>query len=222
VTRRRPPQAHRPGLRAGLALLTLALLPIACARTSTITVSSVAGEGVMAVEAPIVVYTTPDENAAEIYLTTLPEKALLTPGGLQGERGVIIAINQFFTPLATRTPIEDTASNASVRHIIVAGDEVGVYGGGGFLFPGKAPGDPTYTASLESASLRLLRATPGFLDRLGASELSGDIAARRDPEQARRLAAIVRRLLARTDLREISPEPTGADSDEDRDTLNGS
>jgi len=211
-------------LAAALAI-ALAILP-GCASTTRIDVISIDGPGVMTIEPARAVYATPDRNAAEIYLTTLAPEILASDKPLAEDAGgVIIAINQFFTPLARRTPIADTASNASIRHIVVSGDQIGVYGGGGFVLPGGRPGDNTYRATLDEASLRLLRATPGFADRLGASELQGRIAASRNAPEAERLAALVRRILAREDLSEVEPETVpnaldrGSETSPERGTL---
>jgi hypothetical protein len=61
---------------------------------------------------------------------------------------------------------------------------VGRSGGGGFLLPDDVPGGRSFSGDLFDATLKLTRATPGFVDRLGAARMSGEFEARRDDRLA--------------------------------------
>jgi hypothetical protein len=99
--------------------------------------------------------------------------------------GRIIHIELLWIPRAGTTPIEVTATNASVRYVIIADGEVGVYGGAGFAMPRGNPGDDRWTISLRGASLRLLHSTDGFVDLLTPAQLSGTVTAELNTRRTR-------------------------------------
>jgi hypothetical protein len=118
------------------------------------------------------------------WLSDVPVEDLLE--GRVGE-GQIVHIELLWVPKAGATPMDSSATNASIRYVVIAGGEVGVYVGAGFAEP-LGPLDRSRVAiSVQDASLRLAEATAGFRDVLGPAKLSGRFASRRDPEQARRL-----------------------------------
>lgn len=94
--------------------------------------------------------------------------------------GRIIHIELLWIPKPGTTPIEVTATNASVRYVIISRGEVGVYGGAGFAMLRGNPGDERLTLSLRDASLRLLHSTDGFADLLTPAQLSGTVTAKLD------------------------------------------
>lgn len=125
-----------------------------------------------------------------IYTQTDPSTitVLLTDGPVDQPKRALI-VRMFWRPVATATPLDETATNATVQYIVFdRGSEaaakpiVGIYSGGGFLFPNSDLGEPTLTASLWQATLNLADASPGFEDDLGASLLKGRFTARRDDD----------------------------------------
>lgn len=136
---------------------------------------------------PTSVFDSPDPTSAEFFLTDLP------PGVWQGGAdasdlsGVIIHIHMFMLPKAGNTPIETTASTATVRVLVLANGELGLFGGGGFLSKSGSVSDKRLGGSLQDATLRLIRATPNFDDRLGPAYASGGISATRDAAQVKAL-----------------------------------
>jgi hypothetical protein len=94
-------------------------------------------------------------------------------------------------PKPGQTPLDPTATNVSLEYIILSRGEMGVYGGGGFARPLGAPGDPELGIDIESSTLRLLRATPGFVNRLGNGRITGVLRAERQPALARRMRQAV-------------------------------
>ena len=134
---------------------------------------------------PTRAYTHADADTADIYLTDLSAEALtalLENPGDPAVSGQLVHVHMFVRPKPGRTPIEPTAISATVRHVIVAGGQVGLYTGAGFMFPSGSPGDGVFGGSITRADLRLQRATPGFTDRLGPAEMTISFAARKDPE----------------------------------------
>jgi hypothetical protein len=101
--------------------------------------------------------------------------------------GQIVHVDLLWQPLAGRTPMEDTAVNASIRYIIVVNHEVGVYGGAGFAVPHGKIGRRSLGVSIQQASLKLMESTPGFVDVLGTAELRGHFKARLDNEATQRI-----------------------------------
>lgn len=137
----------------------------------------------------VVVYAAQDENTADVYLSDLEPADLESTASIATFTGSIIHIHLFLRPRAGRTPIEPTASTASIRHVVLAGGPVGVYGGGGFVSPDGQPGDGPFAASVSAGTLRLNHATQGFNDRLGAADISGSFRASQDPAMAALLAS---------------------------------
>lgn len=150
-----------------------------------------------------------DQNTADIFLSDIPAAQLADPAaGLTAKTGNIVYIHVFLIPSAGMTPIENSACNVTVRHLILAGSvqakagepgatsstvstvaAIGLYGGAGFMTTGSDPGDDTFTGTIHDSSLRLSRATPGFVDRLGPASMSGKFTAVRDDRLARMIAA---------------------------------
>ena len=94
-----------------------------------------------------------------------------------------VTIRMFWQPQAGRTPLDASATNATIHYMIFTGDNnalVGVYSGAGFLYPTSKPGSRTLAAGLWQAHLRLDVSTQGFADRLGQAVLQGEFTARRD------------------------------------------
>lgn len=147
------------------------------------------------------VYTYADENTADLYFTDLTTEqidaiasgqslASAAPDGAQ-----LLHIHLFLTPRAGRTPIDFTASNVTLTHYVLAGDEIGVYGGGGFLLPSRVftrePGNERFGGQMRDATLRFLSGTPGFQDQLGSTSVDGTVNASLDPERAQRMTAVI-------------------------------
>lgn len=143
---------------------------------------------VLAPQVTSAAYTWTDASTADIYVSDIPMQQLSAADSLDELAGSIVHIHMFLRPRPGRTPIETTASTVAVQWVVLARGEVGVYGGGGFMFPAGAPGDDTFGGAIKNGSVRLLAATPGFVDRLGAAEFSAGIRAPQDEAAAALLA----------------------------------
>ncbi len=146
--------------------------------------ASINGSVALQPKARVIVYAPLDENSADVYLTDLTREQLESTSPITSFTGSIVHLHLFVRPRAGRTPIESTASSASVRHAVLTGGPVGIYGGGGFLMPDEAPGERHFGGSVTAGTLRLTNASPGFDDRLGAADISGSFNARRDDAMA--------------------------------------
>ncbi|MCB9845226.1 MAG: hypothetical protein H6811_04475 [Phycisphaeraceae bacterium] len=141
-------------------------------------------------------YSFDDANTADLYFTDLERDALR--GDLKSLTGELVHVHLFVEPKAGKTPIQSTAVNAAVTHIVMVSGEAGVYSGGGFLSTAGTPGDGSLGGTMSGGTLRLERATPGFADLLGASRLDASLSAPLDPMLAGDLASIVRILVSKT------------------------
>lgn len=175
-----PTLPKRAPARAGAVLACLLLAPLlpACARVfppagvrfrsidrNTLLAPAIASSG----------YRAPDTSTAEFYLSDIPLRDLSEADSFDQLDGTIVHIHLFIRPMPGKTPIEPTASSATIQAVVLARGEVGLYGGGGFLLPSGTPGDDTLGGSIEEGSIRLLASTPGFVDRLGAADFSAGI-----------------------------------------------
>jgi hypothetical protein len=181
-----------------LVLLLAGVLLVGCAGDSTVSVRSVAEPVVDAPRLPTAVYSTSDRNTADIYLTDLPMTALDPGTPLDGISGRIVHVHVFIVPRAGHTPIESSACSITLRHIVLAEGEVGIYSGGGFFLPSGRVGRRELSGRVKDATLRLTARTDGFADRLGAAVLSATIKAERNESLAKRIGARVDDVLHRS------------------------
>ena len=139
------------------------------------------------------VYKHTDKNTADFYLSDLSEDQLFAwlEGTDTSANGNLIHIHMFLHPKAGRTPIDYTASNITITHTVIAGGVYGVYGGGGFMLPSGNSGGKTMGGNVRDASLRFIRGSDGFADRVGTAVFSGGISAKRDDKVAGRIASLI-------------------------------
>ncbi len=150
---------------------------------------------------PISVFAESESTETLIYLADMPLDDLLTG---RVTNGVVVHLDLLWNPKAGQTPMDPAATNISIRYIVFAEGEVGVYGGAGFARPrGKIDGDKL-TLVLKDASLTLLDSTDGFVDMLSPARLTGSLTARLDDQRTRQigfaLSQMVTNALGRTRL----------------------
>lgn len=178
-----------------LAMLALAAIIPGCAPYARVALSATDSEARLAPSYRTTAYTFTDENTVDIYLTDLSAAELTqpwtTPTAELPSRpmGQITHIHMFLRPQAGRTPIDPNASNATIRHLILApSDATGLYAGGGFLLPGSTAASGTFSGSIKSGTLALDAASINFTDALGAARFRASFKVRRDDELARTIA----------------------------------
>lgn len=159
----------------------------------SVTIESPSENVVLKPDLNLRVYRAIDQNTADFFLSDLDEDTLLDwlAGDNTTARGNLIHIHMFLHPKAGRTPIDYTASNVTITHTVIAGDVFGVYGGGGFLLPSGNSGDKSMGGNLRDATLRYLRGSDGFVDRMDTAEISGGISAKRNDELAQRISTLI-------------------------------
>lgn len=181
---RRPSFSRLTGLVVSLVLVTLGTAGCSWSTlgsgSGNARIRSVVNGDSLAAQLPTRVYTSRDRSTADFYMTDLPLEVFTQGRDVSDAAGIVIHVRQFILPKAGRTPIAATASTASVRVLVLAKGDIGVYGGGGFLQNGDAPGERTMSASISEASLRLIRRTAGFEDRLVNATFSGSFSATKD------------------------------------------
>jgi len=176
-------------------------------------VTSIDGTTALRPKLPNRVYRFVDDNTADIILTDL-SLADLTGESANPATGTVVHVQLFIRPRPGRTPIARTACSATVRCAVLSHGQVGMYGGAGFLIPDDVPGGKSFGGSMSQAPVRLLRATDGFVDRLGISEADIGFTATRDDEAATRWMLMMDRLALvgrEIEYTEAPPPPVTAD-----------
>jgi len=140
------------------------------------------------------VYWNADTTTADIYLTDLAGTDLDPSTPLAELLGRIVHLHLFVVPLAGNTPIENSACSVTIRHIVMASGQVGVYSGGGFLNPTRVS-DSEFGGTIRGATLRLTSRTPGFADKLGPATMELSYMANREVSLAKRIGSRVNEIL---------------------------
>lgn len=135
-------------------------------------------------------YRAEDRSTADIYLSDIPLRDLNQADSLDDLTGTIVRVRMFVAPRPGKTPIEPTASTATIQAAVLAQGEIGIYGGGAFMLPSGKPGSRSFGGSVQGGSVRLLSATPGFEDLLGASRFTAGIHVANDEAAASILAHV--------------------------------
>lgn len=160
-----------------------------------LTLTSMSEPVVLSPSLPSGFYSTPDGNTADIYLTDIPLGRLMNAGDdLSGVAGSVVHIHLFLVPKAGSTPIDKTACNATVRYFVLSRGAVGLYAGGGFVQPDERPGSSLLSGDVRDVTARLVRAGPGFQDRLGIARLTGSFGAKQDSAASEGIARRLRSL----------------------------
>jgi len=100
-----------------------------------------------------------------------------------------------WVPKPGTTPIDPTATNVTLRWIVFAGGEVGVYGGAGFCWPDGEIGAAPLTLDIEASTLSLIASTPDFVDQASPASISGRFRAPYRPAAALEMRQRVSRLV---------------------------
>jgi len=118
------------------------------------------------------IYTIADQNTATIILYDGPAD----------NPSQAVTIRMFWNPHAGRTPIDPTATNATIQYVIFGdgGKEIGIYSGAGYLYPNTTVGSDLFTGSVWQSTLRIADKTDGFDDTIGLARLEGKFTVNRD------------------------------------------
>jgi hypothetical protein len=140
---------------------------------------STAGEPVMLlIDEREAIYESRNQPESSFIVSTVPIQHLIN-GTI--ENGQVVHLELLWEPMGGATPLSPTATNISIRHVVFAEGEVGVYAGAGFAVPDGDIGDGTVSMRVRSGTLRLAESTQGFVDRLGEAEMVGSFKASHAP-----------------------------------------
>lgn len=102
--------------------------------------------------------------------------------------GQILHIELLWVPQPGRTPMDPSATNTTIRLLVISNGEVGMYGGAGFALPEGRMDAKTITLTLRDASMQLLESTAGFIDLLSPAQMTGSFSATRDDQKVREMS----------------------------------
>lgn len=183
-----------------LVLVACTALPLpGCGSSSALRVQSAVQGTYLEPEWLTNVFTNPDRETTQIILSDLSPDDLRAAlsGNAGGAAGNVVTINMFVRPKAGKTPIDDTACNATITHVVLAGSGYGVYGGGGFVLPSSSFEDASFNARMSRATLKFLASRGGFTDQLESSEIGGRIGATREDALTKELSSRLTVMLGR-------------------------
>lgn len=188
------------GRAAAIALIAASCLLVGCAVGGSVEVRSTEANATLVPEITLVASRPLGPGQVDLFLTdlTLDQLDLATP--FEELNGNIIHVHMFIRPRAGKTPIDSTATNATIRHIVLSSGAIGVYSGGGFILPKSSKKANVFRARMRNASLVLTDKTSNFHDPLGPSSMS--LSVRAPTDQA--LAALIAARLDQT-LERIAP-----------------
>jgi hypothetical protein len=153
--------------------------------TSTeLTTSGLADNPVKVSTAPAEAWYMIEPAQVSFYSSDIPADQLAAGGKLSGQ---VVNIQLLWDPKPGLTPLEPTTTNISIRLVVFAEGEVGVYGGGGFAWPRGKPEDGSMGLLLTGSNLSLVARTKGFVDLLSPAEMLGTVTAQMDDAQSRAL-----------------------------------
>ncbi len=129
------------------------------------------------------------DSETSFMLSDVPLESLIegTTTPLTPPTGQILHLELLWLPKPGATPMDRSATNVSIRYVVMSGGEIGIYGGAGFAAPRGKPGKRRLRMTLRDASLTLLDSTEGFRDVLGPTKLTGTFTAVHDPRRCRQL-----------------------------------
>ncbi|MCZ6835777.1 MAG: hypothetical protein O7G85_08390 [Planctomycetota bacterium] len=130
------------------------------------------------------VFTNEPQTETSFWLSDVSVQDLLAGRVVEGQ---IVHVEMIWSPKAGSTPMDSSATNASIRYVVISHGEVGIYIGAGYAIPSGDLQGSSVTLSIRDASLRLGESTPGFIDLLGPAQISGQFTATRDAKKARSL-----------------------------------
>ena len=116
------------------------------------------------------------------YLSTSPTEltAVLLDGPVDQARNVAV-IRVLWYPKPARTPIAPTATNAAINFVrFDESGKVGVYSGGGYVYPSNKSGKPTVGGGVWHSNIVLSDATEGYEDPIKIGAVVGEFNAQRD------------------------------------------
>jgi hypothetical protein len=134
--------------------------------------------------------TNPADDA--LFASDVPLESLLAGNVTQGQ---FLHAQLLWIPKPGNTPVDPTATNVTLRYVLIVDGHVGIYGGAGFAWPSGTPGQTELLLQVEGSSMALLACTDGFRDPLTPAQLTGTIMLNPDGEATRRYRRAVSQIV---------------------------
>ena len=196
---------------AALSVLLFATCLAGCSARASVRIESSGGDAVLSPPVRLLAFRPSGERGADLLITDLTREELDPAVALDSIEGNITHVHMFLYPRAGMTPIENTASTTTIRHVVLARGAIGIYGGGGFLAPKGRPDGRHFGGKIREAPVVLTGATPGFADPLGASSMSVDIRAPLDEALSRLILIRLGEAMQRVERSNQGRDEPGAD-----------
>lgn len=132
-------------------------------------------------------------SEASLLFSSVPFDRFAETSEADGLEAFVLHAQLLWVPKPGTTPIDPTATNVTLRWIVFAGGEVGVYGGAGFCWPDGEIGKDALTLDIEASTLSLIASTSGFVDQASPASISGRFRAAYRPAAALELRQRVSR-----------------------------
>lgn len=129
---------------------------------------------------------------SSFILSDIPLEKLLKS---KVSNGHILQVQMLWVPKPGSTPMDSSATNVSIRYIIMSNGELGLYTGAGFAIPQDKMGSDLVTIDLRNAYLTLTDSTSGFVDLLSPASLTGDFTATLNDQRTRQIRSALRRII---------------------------
>jgi hypothetical protein len=117
-----------------------------------------------------------------LFASDVPLEEILK-GGVH--KAQFIHAQLLWVPKPGNTPVDETATNLTLRYVVISEGQVGLYGGAGFAWPRGEAGRENLSLVIEGSSLSLLARTEGFVDRLTPARLVGTMHIAPNNDEAR-------------------------------------
>ena len=121
---------------------------------------------------------TVEPSELSMYASDLALEQLLEGTVAQGQ---ILHAQLLWSPLPGSTPVDPTATNLTLRLVLISDGEMGLYGGAGFAWPRGTIGEESIELDIVGSTLTLLHSTEGFRDLLSPMMIVGRLKADHDP-----------------------------------------
>jgi hypothetical protein len=127
------------------------------------------------------------ESEDSFWFADVPLEALLAHDkGTPLRNAMFVHAQLLWYPKPGMTPLDSTATNLTLRVVIVSEGEMGIYGGAGFARPKGDPTEGPMTLAVEGGTLTLLEKTAGFQDLLSPVGFASSLSAPLEPDTANR------------------------------------
>lgn len=117
------------------------------------------------------------------FLSSVPLTSLIEE---DVSNAIVLHAQLLWQPKPGATPVDPTATNVTLRLLLISDGELGLYGGAGFAWPSGDLDEGPASLEIVGSSMTLLSSTEGFRDLLSPVLLLGRLQAPLDPVETLR------------------------------------